>query len=87
MLVITGPHFIIIYIMSYIPIVNNCLIINGFYVGVFVVNDFRIFENIIVALLLLRATENIFEPRHEKTNVLVSDQVRHKPGCTATEDG
>ena len=27
------------------------------------------------------------EPRHEKTNVLVSDQVRHKPGCTATEDG
>ena len=30
---------------------------------------------------------NEFEPRHEKTNVLVSDQVRHKPGCTATEDG
>ena len=28
-----------------------------------------------------------FEPRHEKTNILVSDQVRHKPGCTATEDG
>ena len=28
-----------------------------------------------------------YEPRHEKTNVLVSDQVRHKPGCTATEDG
>ena len=27
-----------------------------------------------------------FEPRHEKTNVLVSDMVRHKPGCTATED-
>ena len=27
------------------------------------------------------------EPRHEKTNVLVSDLVRHKPGCTATEDG
>ena len=27
------------------------------------------------------------EPCHEKTNVLVSDQVRHKPGCTATEDG
>ena len=31
--------------------------------------------------------ETINEPRHEKTNVLVSDQVRHKPGCTATEDG
>ena len=27
------------------------------------------------------------EPRHEKTNVLISDLVRHKPGCTATEDG
>ena len=27
------------------------------------------------------------EPRHEKTNVLVSYLVRHKPGCTATEDG
>ena len=28
-----------------------------------------------------------FEPCHEKTNVLVSDLVRHKPGCSATEDG
>ena len=28
----------------------------------------------------------LFEPRHEKTNVLVSDLVRHKLGCTATED-
>ena len=27
------------------------------------------------------------EPRHEKTNVLVSDLVQHKPGFTATEDG
>ena len=25
--------------------------------------------------------------RHEKTNILVSDLVRHKPGCTATVDG
>ena len=24
--------------------------------------------------------------RHKKTNVLVSDLVRHRPGCTATED-
>ena len=29
----------------------------------------------------------IFEHHHEKTNALVSDLVRHKPGCTATEDG
>ena len=27
------------------------------------------------------------EPRHEKTNVVVSDLARHKPGCTAIEDG
>ena len=30
---------------------------------------------------------DLFEPRHEKTNVLVFDQVQHKPCCTATEDG
>ena len=29
----------------------------------------------------------VYEPRHEKTNILVSDLIRHKPGCTATEDG
>ena len=28
----------------------------------------------------------IFELRHEKTNILVSDQFLHKPGCTATEE-
>ena len=28
----------------------------------------------------------LIEPRSEKTNILVSDLVRHKPGCTATED-
>ena len=27
------------------------------------------------------------ELRHEKTNILVSDLVRHKPGLAATEDG
>ena len=32
-------------------------------------------------------TTSVTEPRHEKTNVLVSDLVRLKPGCTATEDG
>ena len=29
----------------------------------------------------------INELHHEKTNIVVSVQVRHKPGCTATEDG
>ena len=28
-----------------------------------------------------------FEPRHEKTNNVVSDQVWHEPDCTATADG
>ena len=32
-------------------------------------------------------TEVLIEPRCEKTNVLFSDVVRHKPGCTVTEDG
>ena len=27
------------------------------------------------------------EPVHEKTNNMGSDQVRHKPACTVTEDG
>ena len=32
-------------------------------------------------------TLSLYDPRHEKTNMLVSDLVRHKPGCTATDDG
>ena len=28
----------------------------------------------------------LFEPVREKLTIWVSDQVRHKPGCTATED-
>ena len=28
----------------------------------------------------------LYEPRCEKTGLQVSDQVRHKPGCAATED-
>ena len=31
--------------------------------------------------------QHTYELRREKTNILVSDLVRHKPGCTATEDG
>ena len=31
--------------------------------------------------------ESTFEPHCEKTSLWVSDQVRHKPGCTTTEDG
>ena len=28
-----------------------------------------------------------FGPRHEKTNNMVSEQVRQKPSCTSKEDG
>ena len=30
---------------------------------------------------------SLYEPRRKKTNFLVCDLVRQKPGCTATEDG
>ena len=39
------------------------------------------------AFVVHRKESKLFERRHEKTNVLVSDLVQHKPGCTATEDG
>ena len=32
-------------------------------------------------------SEPIYEPCHEKTNILVSDLVQHKPGCTAAGGG
>ena len=39
------------------------------------------------SLIRVSDVRSVDEPRHEKTNVLVSDLVRHKPGCRATEDG
>ena len=39
------------------------------------------------SVVTLRTVFLINEPRHEKINVMVSNQVRQKPGCTATEDG
>ena len=37
--------------------------------------------------VLIPSVDDDYGQRHEKTNVLVSDPVRHKSGCTATEDG
>ena len=34
----------------------------------------------------LTLISKIFEPRHEKTNILVFDLVGYKPDSTATED-
>ena len=39
------------------------------------------------ATLVCKVGYLLYEPRHEKTNILVFDLVRHKPSCTATEDG
>ena len=38
-------------------------------------------------MMCLRAVILTYEPRCEKTGLGVSDEVRHKPGCTVTEDG
>ena len=44
--------------------------------------------NVSLGNLLSRSLlEDVIEPSHEKTNIVVSDQVRHKSDCTATEDG
>ena len=40
-----------------------------------------------VAETVLFDYRKIFEPQHEKTNNVVSDQVEHKPRCASTEDG
>ena len=69
---------------------NSCITLM---ICIFIVFDKLIYVCIAVVLCDLgqdvETANDIYkiEPRHEKTNVLVSDQVRHKPGCTATEDG
>ena len=44
-------------------------------------------QSLISTLPLPHVSKLLFEPHHEKTNILVSDLVQHKPGCTATKDG
>ena len=49
--------------------------------------DAIIYKNVsYVTLIFSRFHITSFEPVCEKTNNLGSDQVRHKPGCTVTED-
>ena len=36
---------------------------------------------------ILNYNSLLFEPRHEKTNNVISEQVHHQPICTSTEDG
>ena len=45
------------------------------------------FKNIMWIVKTFQFSTSTFEPRHEKTSILVSNLVQHKPGCTATEDG
>ena len=51
----------------------------------FMVVSFYFYNSLLMSCCMPCLTE--FEPYHEKTNVLVSDRVLHKSGCTATEDG
>ena len=39
-----------------------------------------------LALDKVKSIFTVIEPLHEKTNILVSNLVQHKPGCTATEE-
>ena len=47
----------------------------------------KTYINVIVHVWMKPLIHFTNEPRHEKSNNLGSDQVRHKPGCTVTEDG
>ena len=42
---------------------------------------------LVTAALIWKNKQLQYEPVREKTNNLGSDQVRHKPGCTVTEEG
>ena len=57
------------------------------YLDVFCVSKFLLIDGLFLRVWVSIEYILLFEPLHEKTNVLVSDLVRHKPGCTATEDG
>ena len=48
---------------------------------------FHLFLSINVARISLKRSSILYEPVHGKTNILGSDQVRHKQACTVTEDG
>ena len=47
----------------------------------------KILETVIPALITVSIYFKKMSLCDEKTNNLDSDQVRHKPGCTVTEDG
>ena len=53
--------------------------------GIDAISTSKLYSSMIAFVLTTARRTN--EPRHEKTNVLVSDMVRHKPGCTVKEDG
>ena len=76
--------------------------VNGLYCSIYAVKTKALISCAITAQLICTFFSHIekvdflmtqliqkptYEPRHEKTKVLVYDLVRHKPGCIATEDG
>ena len=46
--------------------------------------QFLLKEAVVVKACVLLS---LYEPRHEETNNVVSDQVKHKLSCTSAEDG
>ena len=48
---------------------------------------FLIKDLIFFYIALYQNHKDLFEPHHEKTNNVVSDQVPLKPGCTSTDAG
>ena len=49
--------------------------------------DLRLYFRIGINPVFSRCDSIINKPHRGKTNNLVSEHVRHKPGCAATEDG
>ena len=49
-------------------------------------NHYRQTDSILINSRQPNITQVNIEPLHEKTNNVVSDRVRHKPGCKATEE-
>ena len=58
-----------------------------FLVNLFCLCEINKFFHVVAKCDLVHNVESTFEPCHEKTNILVANLVRHKPGCTSTEDG
>ena len=67
-------------------VVSSILFINVLVLTV-VLFHIYVYSGIFQTLVLFCDFNHVIEPVREKTNNLGSDQVRHKSGCTLTEEG